>query len=334
MTLTSLILPPISKPVRIPALTAIYLTDAAAVNHFGQFPITMEEPEESYDGDGYGFDNCVERYTKPHPVNQNYAAADVTNLEKDLNHVASIRYRLGIDHWGKFVIRFLKEIMVDRYYGFIRLYIDIGKNSYSNIFRKFDLYIVGLHDGINLYELGLIKELKEGERLNRWIDTAYLTDYKESYKDLLGRSDLTGTKLSFQVLRNAARQFINNPGKPNEWKQNFAIFALLVSESARFVWLFVVLWFKMDTYRSMDLDGQYDWGAWLPHNWITLADCSLRTTIPATEPQHEPYTLAGAEELLLYPKLAEGALGARPWVRFPLLSLIFINMYVYFIIII
>ena len=75
---------------------------------------------------------------------------------------------------------FISAVEIKRYRGSIMINMrEISKEyikCFSWIYRKYDVYSVGVDDGYCLYELG------KGNGKNRWFEGAQLTGHFEKYK--------------------------------------------------------------------------------------------------------------------------------------------------------
>ncbi|GKD31632.1 urease isoform X2 [Tanacetum coccineum] len=253
-----------------------------------------------------------------HPTGKdaNFAAGDLTDAN-DVDEVVTMEFIVGVTVWDDFIVRFATEVEINRYRGFIRLKIYVDKKSekyFSWFFRKYDVYLVAIDDGLCLYELG-----EQGTKF-RWLKAAHLTGYKESYPVLFGKSEsekkvLDGIVLSFQKFKDMANCVLNNVGKCEVWKESFGISALMISEPARFVWFFTVLKEKMVDKTPMVLGegGDYEWGAFLPYKWRRISDCARKEG--NKDIKCAAYTMEGLKELCKNQSAARAALTLYAWDR-------------------
>nr|GEX93596.1 hypothetical protein [Tanacetum cinerariifolium] len=170
---------------------------------------------------------------------------------------------------------FVNEVGINRYRGFIEAKVTYWNGRcFSLFYRRFDLYLVAIHDGHQLYELGISGD-------NRWLFRAILTGYKELYSSLLNQGRIVGTMLSFKFFEAAAREVIGNVGQPDKWKRSFGIFALMVSEPGRFHWIAKAvreIMEKKGRYIILAAKGRgmFDWAAFLPNHWGDICRCMRR----------------------------------------------------------
>ena len=104
------------------------------------------------------YDQTSPHFRPPrHPKNSNFAAGDLIHKE-DLTRVVQIDFILGFINWDDSVDMFISGVDIKRYRGFIMVNMrDISKEHYkcfSWIYRKYDVYLVGVDDGYCLYKLG------------------------------------------------------------------------------------------------------------------------------------------------------------------------------------
>nr|GEX93460.1 hypothetical protein [Tanacetum cinerariifolium] len=165
-----------------------------------------------------------------HPWFDDRRAANLTRLN-DTRRIKQLEYKFGVTNWWEFMQDFVNEMGINHYRGFIEAKVTYWDGRcFSLFYRIFDLYLVAIHDGHQLYELGISGD-------NQWLFRAILTGYKELYSTLLNQGRIVGTMLSFKIFEAAAREVIDNVGQPDKWKHSFGIFALMVSEPGRFHWI-------------------------------------------------------------------------------------------------
>ncbi|GKC07088.1 AT-rich interactive domain-containing protein 2-like protein, partial [Tanacetum coccineum] len=146
----------------------------------------------------------------------------------------------------------------------------------------------------------------------RWLAHAKLTGYAERYSSLLDARGLTGTVLSREVFRDAAIRVIRNQGVSREWKHSFGIFALMVSEPARFRWFtrHVGTWWHHASSggraRGIRL------AAFLPNYWGLISRCA-RSSRLTHQVLHPSCTMLGARELITNPTAARAAIWVEAW---------------------
>nr|GEY14444.1 urease isoform X2 [Tanacetum cinerariifolium] len=163
-------------------------------------------------------------------IQHDRGAADLTRLNVT-RRIKQLKYIFGATKWWEFIKDSVNEAGISRYRGFIEVKVTYWDGKcFSWFYRKFDSYLVAVHDGRQLYELGISRD-------NRWLFRAILMGYKESYSRLLNKKRIVATVLSFKLFEDAARQVTDNVGKPHKWKNSFGIFVFTVSEPGRFHWI-------------------------------------------------------------------------------------------------
>ncbi|GJT85810.1 urease isoform X2 [Tanacetum coccineum] len=248
-----------------------------------------------------------------------YAAPQLTKIAPDDNHVKRMDYIFGETDFEVFMQDFVGNVNIDRLTGLIRVFLHLENTEFSWIFRKLDVYLIGVHDGYDLYELGNQGYCPVRKRKNRWLENACLTNYKETYSDLLDEGSIVGTTLSAKAFKDAALAVIQNRGEPSKWRHSFGITALIVSESARFVPFKDVLVkkFKDDTdmFLAEEGEGEYDWAAYVPNHWKDFSMCA-RKFIYRGPVLYAPDTMFGAVECLVNPTAASDFLSIKRYDKF------------------
>ncbi|GJS13228.1 symplekin isoform X2 [Tanacetum coccineum] len=195
-----------------------------------------------------------------------YAADEQVDFEDD-NAVDKIPFDIDEDRYDLFMGRLIVLISVNRNQGYVRVNLKASRtnNKVIGIFiRKKSLYVVAIHDGVKLYEIGT-SDYQAG-----YFKNAYFTEYGEMYQDLFTKTNrsLYGIELGRRILRYSFEEIVYNVGDCKRWRYSSGIFAMMISEPARFVWILDILIDRMERKNGhVILSDEYKWIAWLPTHW-------------------------------------------------------------------
>nr|GEX79515.1 hypothetical protein [Tanacetum cinerariifolium] len=168
--------------------------------------------------------------------------------------VQQLKFGIDTSSYSVMMNKFIASAGLDREFGFTRLEMTASKTSSDTIIivsKKRTLYEVAIHDGYQLYEIGL-----KDDGLRHFKDASF-TEFGESYPQMVG--SLHGLRIDREVFRNSVMSIMNNPGDCKEWPHSAGILAFMIAKAGRFFPVDKVLRTMMCVDLSITLDNEYQW---------------------------------------------------------------------------
>nr|GEY95679.1 symplekin isoform X2 [Tanacetum cinerariifolium] len=226
------------------------------------------------------------------------------------NWVVDMYYKVSGEKYEElkfreFILLLISEIKRGRRHGYVRLWLYpheadflVNDNKYIAIFiRKKDIYVVGTqHWNGTIYEIGRITER------GRYFFDSEVTGFGQQYRELFEGShgNLEGVYVGFDQLNKEILTVIVEP-HPLRWPRSVGMFALIFSESARFIWFEEVISRLMEQEWNLPMEGNHLYMSKLPKRWLEISNCARRTLRrnERYQPQlvEEKYTVPGVAEL-------------------------------------
>ncbi|GKA50170.1 enhancer of polycomb-like protein [Tanacetum coccineum] len=180
--------------------------------------------------------------------------------------VELLSFDVDFDSYPYLMNLFIEAIANDREFGFARIQVNASQTAperdMSMVVKKQTIYVVAIHDGQLLHEIGY---QEFGTR--HFLKTRF-TQFGETYKEMLGYGgSLIGLQVSRRLFHSSVMAVINNQGLSSEWKGSAGMFAYVVCEAARFFCIHKVLRIVFCLNTSITLANSYEWMANIPKLW-------------------------------------------------------------------
>lgn len=142
------------------------------------------------------------------PPGEYYKPNFIVNIT-EYRYMIVMHYRInGIVPYRQFIEEFIHLFDINfgtHHCSYMRLYIhEDGRQSFFLIIRMYNEYINGIHDGLQLYEIG--------SEPARFFMGCNFTNYGEDYRSLLGTDSLARMKIGPQELQRYAREVQHRQG--------------------------------------------------------------------------------------------------------------------------